>query len=800
MIKFHQIAIQVAGAPDDFAWRAARILSEEIALRSGQAAEVSAHIPENVFGFLIGTEAEIVRAFPAQAKALSALPAPGPEGFRLLCQRDRIVVAGADGRGCLYGMAHALRKMALKPGFAALTDELTDVSLTPSYPLRGHQLAYRDKQNTCPGWGTADFDRYIRDLALFGTNAVEILPPRTDDRLFSPKFGMDPLEMMARLSEIIHSYGMDVWVWYPNMGKEYEDPKTRAAEIAEREKVYAAVPYVDAVLIPAGDPGELEPKDLFPVAEESTLVLHTYHPNATVWIAPQVFAPRPGWHEEFYQELSKEPDWLYGVCFAPWMYETLPEFHARVPEKYKSRIRHYPDITHNSSAQFEMGDWDLPFALLNGRESYNARPRAMKHIHNLHAPYTVGSITYSEGIHDDVNKMVWGDQDFRSDRPVEETLRDYVRLFIDPDLVEDLVPLILSFEDSWVGYARDNETIDRVYEAFTALSQRVPERVRDNYRFKMAHLRALTDYQAKHRAIYDAALEKEAYAALKEADQTGADAAMQNAWDILNRTFDEPVNERVVHLMQRLADELYKTPGCRIQLTTAYHQGQSWIRGAYLDAVHLPLNDYQFLTEHFRRIRRLPTEAEKLAEIRWLLTRRDPGPGGQYACLGDLDDFRRHVVSGHTWEEDPGFLRSPMVNSDPYGLMMVFHRNRRWHGEFPISMNWVRRARVIYGTPLVARFDGLEKNASYLLRVAYPDALMASRTGCTRIKLTANGRLIHDRVDPCGSLSRYPVFEYELPKEATETGEVTLMWQKWGTLDRVSVSEVWLVKRGEGAQ
>ena len=159
MIKFHQIAIQVAGAPDDFAWRAARILSEEIALRSGQAAEVSAHIPENAFGFLIGTEAEIVKAFPEQAKALSALPAPGPEGFRLLCQGDKIVVAGADGRGCLYGMAHALRKMALKPGFAALTDELTDVSLTPSYPLRGHQLAYRDKQNTCPGWDTADFDR-----------------------------------------------------------------------------------------------------------------------------------------------------------------------------------------------------------------------------------------------------------------------------------------------------------------------------------------------------------------------------------------------------------------------------------------------------------------------------------------------------------------------------------------------------------------------------------------------------------------------------------------------------------------
>lgn len=800
MIELKQIAIVVAGAPDDFAWRVAHILSEELALRSGREAEVSNTSPKDCFCFLIGTQEALYKTFPKEAGELAALPVPGAEGFRLLCRKNKIVIAGADGRGCLYGMAHTLRKMALKPGFAALTSELTDVSITPSYPLRGHQLAYRDKQNTCPGWDVNDFDRYIRDLAFFGSNAIEILPPRTDDRLYSPKFSMDPLEMMVKLSGIIHSYGMDVWVWYPNMGKDYGDPKTRATEIAEREKVYAVVPYVDAVLIPAGDPGDLLPKELFPVAEESTRVLHKYHPKATVWIAPQVFAPRQGWHEEFYQELSREPDWLYGVCYAPWMYETMPEFHARVPEKYKSRIRHYPDITHNSSAQFEVPGWDLPFALLNGRESYNARPKAMKHIHNLHAPYTVGSITYCEGIHDDVNKMVWGDQDFRSDRPVEETLRDYVRLFIGPDLVDELVPLLLAFEDSWMGYARENETVDRVYAAFTALNARVPTHVRDNYRFKMAYLRALTDYLAKHRSLYDAALEKEAYAALRKAGQAGADKAVKNAWDILNRTFDEPCCDETVHLMQRLADELYRTPGCRIQLTTAYHQGQRWIRGAFMDAVRMPLNDHQFLTEHFRRILALPTEAEKLTQIHWLLTRQDPGEGGQYVCLGDLDDFKKHVVSDHTWEEDPGFLRSPVVNSDPYGLMMVFHHNRRWHGEFPISMNWVRRARVIYGTPLVAKFDGLDRNARYLLRVAYPDALMNSRTGDTGVKLSANGRLIHDRVDPCGNASRYPVFEYELPQEATRTGELTLTWQKWGTLDRVSVSEVWLVKQGEGVQ
>ena len=794
-----QITIQVAGKHEDFAWRVADILCEELVLRSGIKAKLS-DVPGEGISFLIGTYNNMISSFSEKISALSSLPEPGKEGFRLIREDDRVVIAGTDGRGCLYGMAHALRKMELSPFKAAFSDELTSISLTPSYPLRGHQLAYRDKQNTCPGWNIQDFDRYIRDLALFGSNAIEILPPRTDDRLFSPKFCMDPLEMMARLSEVIHGYGMDVWIWYPNMSNNYDGFHIRAAELAEREKVYATVPYIDAVLIPAGDPGDVEPKQLFPICEESTRVLHKYHPKATVWLAPQVFAPRPGWHEEFYQELSKQPDWLYGMCFAPWMYETLPEFIGRLPEKYRSRIRHYPDITHNSSSQFEVPDWDIPFALLNGRESYNARPRAMKQIHNLHAPHTIGSITYSEGIHDDVNKMVWGDQDFYQSRPVEETLRDYVRLFIDPSLVEELVPLLLSFEDSWVGYACDNKTIDRVYEAFERLENRVPDRVRHNYRFKMAYLRALTDYQAKYRSIYDGALEMKAYEALREAEKIGADRAVQEAWDILNRSFDEPVNEDIIHCMQRLADELYQTPGCRIQLTTTHHQGQSWIRGSFMDMISLPLNDYQFLTEHFRRILRMPVEKGKLAQIRWLLTRHDPGSGGQYVCLGDLDDFNRHVVSQYNWAEDPGFLRSPQVNTDPYGLMNVFHINRRWNGEFPISMKWIRRARVIYGTPLVVRFDGLEQDASYILRVAYPDTLVYRDIDTLQVKLVANGRLIHEYISLCGEVNDNPVFEYEMPRDTTQTGKLTLIWQKWGTLERVSVSEVWIVKKEEQQQ
>src|SRR5699024_5866598 len=186
----------------------------------------------------------------------------------------------------------------------------------------------------------------------------------------------------------------------------------------------------------------------------------------------------------------------------------------------------------------------------------------------------------------------------------------------------------------------------------------------------------------------------------RRAPQTGADAALRSAWAIFNRTFNEPVAEDLRFRLQELVQKLYETPGCRMQQSTSMHNAQASIRTAWLDTLDTPLNDMQFYTCHFGRILRLPGEEEKLEPIRALLHRTDPGPGGRYVNLGDLDDFQRYVVPGKPYEQDPGMLRSPHLFHDLYGLMMRFYAGRGWAGDFPIPMRWVHRARTIYGTPL----------------------------------------------------------------------------------------------------
>ena len=66
----------------------------------------------------------------------------------------------------------------MNPGKITLDDDLS-VTTAPKYPLRGHQLGYRPKTNSYDAWDLPQWEQYYRDLAVFGCNAVELIPPRT---------------------------------------------------------------------------------------------------------------------------------------------------------------------------------------------------------------------------------------------------------------------------------------------------------------------------------------------------------------------------------------------------------------------------------------------------------------------------------------------------------------------------------------------------------------------------------------------------------------------------------------------
>lgn len=724
------------------------------------------------------------------------IPRPGREGFRIKIIEEnlkkRIVVLGKDERGEFYGMARMLRKISAKQGEVLCSETIHGISMTPEYPLRGHQLGYRDKNNTYGAWTIKDYERYIRDMALFGANAIELLPPKTDDALYSSTFVEDPLELMIEVAKIIHSYHMDVWLWYPNVGKNYDDLDCMYKELKEREKIFSSISYLDAILVPLGDPGSLWPAKAMKVTQEFVKIMHQYHPNAGVWVAPQHFQPEPGWYDEFYETIAEQPEWITGVCFAPWEQHEIAEMQARLPKKYKYNIRNYPDISHNTNCQFPVPMWDNAFALTLGREGNNARPKAMKYIHNKIEPYTCGTITYSEGIHDDINKIIWCDQDFNSKIEVSETLEDYVRLFVDPEIAERLAALILRLEDNWTGPILENKNIDSVYQELLEIDAAASESTKENYRYQMIKLRIYTDYWTKYKYQADQENEERAREIIRNAKEVGSADTIKEARSVLNLSKDKPAMEELLKEMQKLSDSLYQK--CRIQLTVKQHRGQAWIRGAYLETAHMPLNEYQYLMLKMKEIEKMEKEEERIQALLNLNLRKNPGENNIYCCLGTEEGFQ-HVVQPSTWEEDPGYLKTPIKDHSIYHMLGLFHQMEDWYYEFPMPLTWAWNATALYGAPLEVQFDGLDSKKSYILKVFYPNVfLKAGEKEGMECNLWAGDELITSLI-PTKEMDSDITWDYELPKNSYTDGKLKLKWQAYGTLKALAVSEIWIMQK-----
>ncbi|MBU7004875.1 MAG: hypothetical protein HXS50_04860, partial [Theionarchaea archaeon] len=63
---------------------------------------------------------------------------------------------------------------------------------------------------------------------------------------------------------------------------------------------------------------------------------------------------------------------------------------------------------------------------------YNPQPRFYAHVHNQTAKDTDGFSTYSDGAHDDVNKVVWSRRGWDPEADVDQIVLEYCRFFFGP--------------------------------------------------------------------------------------------------------------------------------------------------------------------------------------------------------------------------------------------------------------------------------------------------------------------------------------------------------------------------------
>jgi hypothetical protein len=708
----------------------------------------------------------------------------GAEGYRLYATngagRSGVFVIGNDARGVLFGVGRLLRELEIRSGSVWVRDDL-DLATAPKYPLRGHQLGYRPKCNSYDAWDLPVWEQYLRDLAVFGCNAIELIPPRSDDDADSPHFPRPPMEMMVGMSKLADEYGVDVWIWYPAMDKDYSDPNTVEHALREWGEVFAKLPRVDAVFVPGGDPGHTRPKFLMELLAKQTENLHRFHPKAQMWVSPQGFGQ--AWMDEFLEILKRDhPVWLSGIVFGPQVRLSLPRLREAVPAHYP--IRHYPDITHSRQCQFPVHDWDTAFAVTLGRECINPRPEAQATIFRKMQPYTVGFLTYSEGCNDDVNKTIWSALGWEPNAKVLDVLRQYSRYFIGDRYADEFAQGLLALERNWRGPLLPNEGVDAALAHFQQLEKAASPADLKNWRFQQALFRAYYDAYTRHRLIWETDLEAQAMEQLRAAPTVGAERAMAAAERVLDRATTGHVNENWLRRIHELAEALFQS--ISMQLSVEKYKAIAADRGASLDTIEFPLNNRPWLKHRFAYIRKLGSEADRLDAIREILNWTNPGPGGFYDDLGNVSR-QPHLVQGLSFEEDPSRMESARVDFEED---LVLDSPDEGAG-VPRRMSWIDHAESLYDTPLRMRYAGLDPNARYRLRVVYggdnPERM---------IRLVANEALeIHPYL-------RRPVpfkpIDFAIPQEATAHGELTLTWfcepGLGGNGRGCQVSEIWLIK------
>lgn len=674
---------------------------------------------------------------------------------------NNLTVKALTVRGLIFGYSLLLRKSEIRGGKLVLLKNISG-HYKPYKAIRGHQVGYRTTPNTYDAWDCDQYFRCYLDLMAFGANTCEHIPYEDGVSKRNVLMKYDEEDLLREASRLADTVDMDVSLWHPN-----SDNETAEQAVARRDKLYASLKRVDYVFPPGGDPGELYADDFIDRCKKISEVLKKHHPNAKM--TPSAQAPHiyPDWGEALCEELKSEPDELDIFIMGPNHAFPMHELRKRIPAKYP--LRFYPDITHNVRCEYPVNflddDWHFSYASALSRESVNPRPREFKKLHRIFSPYTMGSVSYSEGVHDDLNKAVWSALEFDPAEPLDEIVRDYARFFMPGADAQKICDGIFGLEDNWQTDPLESPSAKNTYLLFCEILKENPE-LSENWHFLLLYFRACCDMIVFTRRRFEEALcaECREYMRLGEYGKAAA---------VLDAPFSESYNALRAEI-DTLAAKLFELIG--IQLDVEHYHTNSWERGATLDTIDNNVSDRAYYKKQLARLETM-SEAEQKAFAQMVLNRCNAGENGIYysVALHGLDTLGVHQ-NGEFYMDFQGDRPNAKQNALPMCMTKVFD-------------NFSFRA----------NFGTLEQGCDYKMRIAYKSSKLDV---IKHHKVAVNGHTIYDGVQYGGEkdekfdeLMLAPGFEsatYDIPAEYLVNGTVELEISE--PLAGFEISELWIYK------
>lgn len=760
-----------------------------------------------------------------------------------------VIVTGNDGRGCLYGVGAFLRAVDLgRQGQVGIP--YLKLSSAPAFPMRGSDLKFWQERRIANWeiglWSLKQWEEEIVDLALWGINLIRrrLLHTAFDTWLDEHELmiedgpGKVGWEMEKQLNQIIHDYGLQVCICYPptivaaavtrdawHPGSPWPRlvcpslPAARDRVLYERLQIFKELQHIDHLFIPPYEVGVCECENCRPWAEtyvelarDTARHLHRYHPHAQVWLSNQGFSPEE--NEWLWEFVARErPDWFkvlqcgpsvdrfptYDGQTAPGtapigrrypvmgtLTRTWQEMARRIPVSYTLLLG--PDVTHTFQPQYGLEHVDPALLRLHTIESPFARPLGYHEVFRATAGASAGTALYSEGLYDDVNKVLWAEWTWSPHLSPWDATLTYARWWFGGSAAPLVTEAILLSEANWENPLPGNDQIEQVVLLLDQAQMRIPAHLQEgNWRWTLWQLRGLLDLLAQRKLSVAAETRRVVHALLSEALAKPSELVEKTraACELLDLHRREAQLEWLKEEVRDLNNLLHYQIGLRlpavanldIELTNL-----SWELAQLQKALQAHQESAPAESPHPHS-----AGAGLRQAIALCLNYENPGPGGFYDDCGHIGRDP-HFVSGHRIPDAPGL--------DPH--------NRP-------STNTL--AAGFGDQDVVFAYQGLDPRAGYQVRLtlvcpatpaAHSQPSTAPQVGVPGLQLRAvqrlyaGGFLVHNDLRLPDRVAQQ--FTFDLPRQAYDDGRLELRFVQAAAGHMAAVAEIWLMREQDGRE
>ncbi len=489
--------------------------------------------------------------------ALCIEPGLGIEGYRVADAADGAIrIVGNDERGLIYGVGRFLRGSRFGDGsFGPGRWRGTSV---PDKPVRGiYFAAFANYYCTAP---LEEIARYLGELALWGCNALTVVlpmaPSGSDDRV-----GQAWLDRQRAIIEAARSVGMSVGVLIIANGAPVPDPELQAKGpgrgawiptqsvcpstdrgrrllLEQFRKAFEALSgvVIDHLVIWPYDAGGCNCEQCSPwgangflrIAEAEADLFRHHYPQGKVILSSWYFddAEWAGLARRF----REGPVWADYIMAdnALAHFPTFPLEHG-VPGGL-------PMVSFSEITMWDAGGWG-PW----GGFGANPAPALLQRSWDQAGAKLAGGFPYSEGIFEDMNKVIALQFCWDASRKAADIVREYAAFEYSPDVADDAVtavkvleangPRVLVDQEAGRYELRQDENgvlrgvvrlsqpdagAQRCYELLAAADGKLSAYARSSWRWRILLLRATID---KELVAHDGLLTAECEQATRELER-----------------------------------------------------------------------------------------------------------------------------------------------------------------------------------------------------------------------------------------------------------------------------------------